>query len=690
VNQQVGRYQILNELGRGATGVVYKALDPTIARTIAIKAIPLGDVGDPEEKRVMRERLLREAQSAGSLSHPNIVTIYDILESADFVHILMEYIEGDSLQDLQRTDALPTHRELWQFLRQIADALDYAHRKGIVHRDIKPANILISKQQPEALRFSKIADFGVASFISRDPAQNGTQPGKAGSAMIGTPNYMSPEQIQGLAVSGASDQFALGAIVYELLSGEKPFNAEGLPSLFYQICKQNPKPVESVNAALNATVGKVMSRVLSKNPTERFASCSDFIGALSIGLSEIPEWARASVKPLPTAQPESANTNAAAAVGVGATAAAAKAAVADAPAQAAIKPPSPPIDVRNNFNADRLSDLKTTPDRNAKEEAATADGRPELSRPAMPPFDTAARLTPPLSGWERRARRDAAARDLESTSSRGKFWLILALCAAVAGAALFIFRWNSAAVIPVQVLDTKTGPASPPPADADKIAQQTAQPAPQQAPQQTPQPNQHPPADLNPAPAAPVPTAKEPPPSSQQPEAQVAPEQKAPASSEQEKPSTPVREAKAIPREVDRSISDVELVSDPPGAKITIDSNPLMTCTAPCSLNLTGGRHTLAAELTGYAVMRKIFNAPAQDNVFVSLEKNMGVLFLTSAPSGSPVSVDGQAQGRTPLTLKLPAGSHHLTLFDGAQRRHDETVEIDAGGMLTRSFSWQQ
>jgi eukaryotic-like serine/threonine-protein kinase len=686
VNQQIGRYQILNELGRGATGVVYKALDPTIGRTIAIKAIPLGDIGDGEEKGVMRERLLREAQSAGSLSHPNIVTIYDILESADFVHILMEYVEGDSLQDLQRTGAVPTHRELWQFLRQIADALDYAHRKGIVHRDIKPANILISKQQPEAIRFSKIADFGVASFVSRDPAQSGNQSGKAGTAMAGTPNYMSPEQIQGLAVSGAADQFALGAIVYELLSGERPFNAEGLPSLFYQICKQNPKPVESINPALNATVGKVMSRVLSKDPLERFASCSDFIGALSIGLSESPEWARASVKPLPAAQPEGTNANPAAAVGASARAAAIKAAVADAPAQAAIKPPSPPAGVRKNFNADRLSDLKTTPDGGDREEAATADRGPELSRPAMPPFDNAARLAPPLSGWERRARRDAAARDLESTSSRGKFWLILALCAAVAGAALFIIRWNSAAVIPVQILDTKTGPASPPPADVGETAQQAVQQA-----------AQHPPVDLSPTPtppppaAAPAPAAKEPPPPAQEPAAQVAaPEQKAPAPPEQEKPSAPVHEAKAIPQEVDRSISDVELVSDPPGAKIVIDSNPRLACTAPCSLNLPGGRHTLAAELTGYAVMRKIFNAPAQDNVFVSLEKNMGVLFLTSIPSGSPVSVDGQAQGRTPLSLKLPAGSHHLTLFDGAQRRHDETVEIDAGGMLTRSFSWQE
>jgi PEGA domain len=131
-------------------------------------------------------------------------------------------------------------------------------------------------------------------------------------------------------------------------------------------------------------------------------------------------------------------------------------------------------------------------------------------------------------------------------------------------------------------------------------------------------------------------------------------------------------------------------VTDPPGAKITIDSNPLLTCTAPCALNLPGGRHTLVAERSGYAVMRKIFNAPAQANVFVSLEQNTGILFLTTIPPGSPVSVDGQARGVTPLTLKLPAGAHHLSLFDGSQRRHDETIEIDAQGMHTRTFTWQR
>jgi eukaryotic-like serine/threonine-protein kinase len=702
VNQQVGRYQILNELGRGATGVVYKALDPTIGRTIAIKAIPLGEVGDAEEKHTVRERLLQEAQSAGGLSHPNIVTIYDILESAEFVHILMEYIDGDSLQDLRQSDAVPAHRELLPFLRQIAEGLDYAHRKGIVHRDIKPANILISKQQPEGERFAKIADFGVASFVAREPAQTG-------ATVIGTPNYMSPEQIQGLAVTGASDQFALGAIVYELLTGEKPFNAEGLPALFYQICKQTPKSVESLNPALHSTVGEVMNRVLSKDPAQRFASCGDFIGALASGLSESPEWLRAPAAANVPAMVavETVPTNVAAAEMAAGAGVAAATAVASAPVQAAAipKPNEPPVEIPKVLNVELPEGLKAAVEKQVKAEAsrpgtprpvpvspsvATSPKR-ELSRPGDPPFVLPPRTGPVLSGWERRERRSAASRDVEADSSRGKFWLILALCLAVGAAALFIIRWNSGAIIPTQVLDTKTGPTSPPPVDSGKIAQQTPAPV--------AQPPQHPPADLNPAPAsdAPAPAAvRETPPTAEEQQPQTPPvqtPQTAVATPEPKQPPPPAQEAPTVPREravPERAISDVELVTDPPGAKITIDGNPRLTCTAPCALNLPAGRHTMVAELSGYALMRKIFNAPVQDNVFVSLEQNMGVLFLATIPPGSPVSVDGQARGVTPLTLKLPAGPHRLTLFDGAQRRHDETIEIDAQGMNTRTFTWQR
>ena len=204
--KQVGRYQIIEELGRGAMGVVYKALDPAIGRTVAIKTIRLSEFVDPEERQRIRERLLREAQSAGVLSHPNIITIYDVLEQADFAYILMEYVHGSSLEKLLQKKAVPDSATMLHLFRQVSDALDYAHRKGIVHRDIKPANIILSEGRPNAEAAAKIADFGVAKFISQDVTHSGT--------MIGTPNYMSPEQILGLTVDGKSDQFSLAVDVY--------------------------------------------------------------------------------------------------------------------------------------------------------------------------------------------------------------------------------------------------------------------------------------------------------------------------------------------------------------------------------------------------------------------------------------------------------------------------------------------
>ncbi len=271
--KQVGRYQILEELGRGAMGTVYKALDPAIGRTIAIKTIRLIEFADTEERERIRERLLREAQSAGLLSHPNIVTIYDVLEEGEYAYIFMEYVNGSSLEQLFRKQMMPAKRALLHYFRQVSDALDYAHRKGIIHRDIKPANIIISEGRSDSERVAKIADFGVAKFISQEMTHGGT--------MIGTPNYMSPEQIQGTAVDARSDQFSLAVVVYEMLSGTKPFAAENLPALFYLICKQDPLSAEKINSRLSESAGQVLQRALSKNPDERFATCGEFIGALS-------------------------------------------------------------------------------------------------------------------------------------------------------------------------------------------------------------------------------------------------------------------------------------------------------------------------------------------------------------------------------------------------------------------------
>jgi serine/threonine-protein kinase len=288
--QQIGRYRIQGELGRGAMGIVYRALDPAIGRTVAVKTIRLGDFSDPAERARLRERLFREARSAGALSHPNIVTIYDIAEENDTAYVFMEFVDGQTLEQLLTAPEPLERAQLIDILRQTAAALDYAHHKGIVHRDIKPANIMVSVDGQV-----KITDFGVARIVSQQMTQAGT--------ILGTPNYMSPEQIQGAPVDGRSDQYSLAVIAYEMLTGEKPHSADSLPTLLFKIAKEEPPPARRLNPTLGNEVDVVLGRALAKDPAERYASCSEFVSALAIAVEASPEWAplkRGSVASLET------------------------------------------------------------------------------------------------------------------------------------------------------------------------------------------------------------------------------------------------------------------------------------------------------------------------------------------------------------------------------------------------------
>ena len=275
--QQVGRYQIVGELGRGAMGIVYKALDPTIGRTIAIKSIRLQDLTDTAERERLRERLVREAQSAGVLSHPGIVTIYDIAEENGMAYIFMEFVNGPPLEKMLLRDQTPDKETLLSILRQTGAALDYAHKKGIVHRDIKPENIMIHEDGT-----AKVTDFGVAKIVSQQMTLAGT--------MMGTPSYMSPEQVQGTEISGRADQFSLAVIAYEVLTGEKPFVAEYLPTLLFKIVREEPLSSQRLNPTLGPQVDTVLRKALAKNPADRYETCSEFIATLSTALNTAHGW----------------------------------------------------------------------------------------------------------------------------------------------------------------------------------------------------------------------------------------------------------------------------------------------------------------------------------------------------------------------------------------------------------------
>jgi serine/threonine-protein kinase len=274
---RIGRYKIVRELGRGAMGVVYLATDPTIGRPVAIKTIRLGEVTNAEERARLRERLFREARSAGVLSHPGIVTIYDMEAQDDIAYIAMEYVNGPTLDQLLSGQPLPPDR-MFAILGQAAVALDYAHQKGIVHRDIKPANIMITEDG-----LCKITDFGIAKISTNEQF---TMTG----AIVGTPHYMSPEQVQGLPVDGRADQFSLAVIAFEMLTGEKPFTGEQLTTVVYKIVAEEPVPAHRLNSTLNQQITNVLRRALAKKPDARYPNCQKFVDALEAACAAVKGW----------------------------------------------------------------------------------------------------------------------------------------------------------------------------------------------------------------------------------------------------------------------------------------------------------------------------------------------------------------------------------------------------------------
>jgi serine/threonine-protein kinase len=259
-------------------GVVYHALDPNIGRPVAIKTLRIGDVRKPEEQQRLRERLLREARSAGLLSHPGIVTIYDVEQQGELAYIAMEYVDGPTLDQLISQGKPIAPNQIFSILGQTAAALDYAHQKGIVHRDIKPANIMIAADGT-----AKITDFGIAKFTTTDQfTMTGT--------IVGTPHYMSPEQVQGQAVDGRSDQFSLAVIVYEILTGEKPYTGEHLTTVVYKIVAEEPVAPHRLNPSLGSAIESVLRKGLAKKPDGRYGTCSEFVEALERACAATRGW----------------------------------------------------------------------------------------------------------------------------------------------------------------------------------------------------------------------------------------------------------------------------------------------------------------------------------------------------------------------------------------------------------------
>jgi len=306
--QKLGRYEIVREIGHGAMGVVYEAVDPTIGRKIALKAIRFDGIGTTADEAARRFK--NEARAAGGLNHPNLVTVYDAGEDDGNLYLAMEFIEGSTLESLIRAQRTLPPAQATDIVRQICAGLDFAHAKGIIHRDIKPANIMLASHGAV-----KITDFGIA---------------RAGEAMtitgqvIGTPNYMSPEQVLGKQLDGRSDLFSVGVMLYEMITGERPFEGQSITTIMYKIVHETPIPPRKLDASIHRGLSAVIEKSLAKSPEERFQTGSELtqalqnyehasipegtLGAPTVGVPGLAD-ANATIDTRPPAPPSSTQTS---------------------------------------------------------------------------------------------------------------------------------------------------------------------------------------------------------------------------------------------------------------------------------------------------------------------------------------------------------------------------------------------
>jgi CHASE2 domain-containing sensor protein/predicted Ser/Thr protein kinase len=270
--RMIGRYKILGELGKGSMGLVFKAQDPKINRLVAIKTIHFSDEFDEDLIREIKDRFFREAEIAGQLSHPSIVTIHDVGDDGDLTYMAMEYLEGKDLDKFVKKESLLPFRKVLSVVTEIANALDFAHKANVIHRDIKPANVMLLNNG-----HVKVTDFGIAKAISSSRTKTGV--------ILGTPNYMSPEQIMGQKIDYRSDIFSLGVVFFQLITGELPFHGENLSGLLYKITQVNHPSPRNYDPKIPKICEKILDKAMAKDPDKRFNSAGD-MGRIIFALGE--------------------------------------------------------------------------------------------------------------------------------------------------------------------------------------------------------------------------------------------------------------------------------------------------------------------------------------------------------------------------------------------------------------------
>lgn len=632
--ERIGRYEIVSELGRGAMGVVYRARDPRIGRELAVKTIRLGDHATPQEIGSLRKRLFREARSAGRLSHPAIVTIFDADEQDGLAFITMELVEGRNLSDVGvgSWDSQSRIAFVADLVRMAGSALDYAHDCGIVHRDIKPANIMVTA------RGIKIMDFGVARIASSQLTVTGT--------VIGTPNYMSPEQVRGEPIDGRSDQFSLGVVIYEILTGKKPFGARNLNATLYKLVHESPPPIQRFDPRIEPALARVVMRALQKDPDDRFQSCGGFAAAFieAAGLP-IPAGTESTLAGIPVQDPS----------------------------RELPEPEREPI-------GPALVDEEL-------DETAADSPRPVPVR-LPPPVPLPEDRTTARGGLE--TADDSGLRG--SGRSRWPVVIFALLLAAVGALSVLLVRYPGLLDDPAALLRTIL---SRDPASSRAIEQTKGQDRPDAT--RVASEVENPPAvaqgqvAADPSQAEPDEPASDPP--ATRAASIVGPVTAGPAESGE--PAAPpgvthgVREPRVEP------VSE-ELPDDPPpppkfgsifftsltgGVLVTVDGRREWRCRTPCELrNIPLGDHSVVASLAGYSLQRRSVTVGAgRATVDLHLERVVSSVFIVSSPPGARILIDGRDTGQVTNTMVgLAPGLHTIRLVKD-DLSASRSVDIDSG-----------
>ena len=622
----IGRYEILAELGRGAMGVVYKARDPKIGRTIAIKTIKLADKAAESETDKLRERLFREAQSAGRLSHPGIVTIYDVDEEAGMAYITMEFVEGKTLETQMDSTPIRDFEFISDLLSQTAAALDYAHSKEIVHRDIKPANIMVTPDGG-----IKITDFGIARISSSKLTQTGT--------VMGTPSYMSPEQVRSDPTDGRSDQFSLAVICYELVTGQKPFTGESLTSVMFKIVSAQATAPSELNPRVSEELGAVILRALSKDAADRYRSCRDFAEAAAKGCASVVDVGpitRRFEKRVPAETPT---------VGAAETE---ETAPADAPRSL---PPLP-------------------------ERPTTLEERPGRLRWWMWPAALLAVLIAVCGVW------------LSQQENPGEALLQLP------GSLIPSGTGEVAEVPPLDPLAESGGAGD---SGAPEGSEQPGESRSGQVPAATDSGptagSAKPPAPPDKGPSGESPTAATAGGSADSARGgELAPPAPSPAAPSltppppKPKTTAPTRPTPTPPKAASRLV-EIRLASDRAGARVVIDRKTQWSCVTPCALEIPRGNHQAMASLAGFEPHRRLFKLTSEPmDLEFELRQITGTLMVSSDPSGANVYVNGERMAsKTNSMLKLPPGYHLVRVAkDGAVA--ERSIEIGQNDLASHQF----